>query len=130
MTTTFKQYISASFLALFTYVLLLYLLIHLNISGYEPVPPLIDILPVVLMIAVPAVVSFVFLIKVHMSGINFVLISIVTTLLASNAWYMIATRDCTPTTCEEGVVWFFITGLFILGFLLGAIIYALKNRNP
>ena len=90
--------------------------------------PVEEFLQVGIIIAVPALASFLFLRKTREPPAEFGLTSVMTVMVASVILYLILTRNCTPTTCDDGVVWFFLSGVVILGLLLGALIYRLTGK--
>ncbi|WP_227738671.1 hypothetical protein [Thermococcus eurythermalis] len=116
--------------------LLLTLLIYLSIiAAIRLLPPsdegpstVEEFLQVSIIIAVPALASFLFLRKVKVDPGAFWVASTITVVLASIVTYAILTRNCTPTTCDDGVVWFFLTALVILGFLIGALLHKLTEK--
>ena len=89
----------------------------------------IDLLPVVLGVVVPVIPSFIFLRKKKMSPGLFWIISTATVMSVSIVTDLLLTRNCTPTTCDDEVVWFIPTALVSLGFLVGAVIYKLIGRS-
>jgi len=116
----------------FLFVLLVYLSI---IAAIRLLPPsdegpstVEEFLQVGIIIAVPALASFLFLRKVKVDPGAFWVASTITVVLASIVTYAILTRNCTPTTCDDGVVWFFLTALVILGFLIGVLLYKLTEK--
>ncbi|WP_297514943.1 hypothetical protein [Thermococcus sp.] len=90
--------------------------------------PVEEFLQIGLIIMVPALASFLFLRKVKVDPGAFWVASTITTVLASSIIYALFTMNCTPTTCDDGVVWFFVTALVLLGFLIGALLYKLTER--
>ena len=88
-----------------------------------------EILQIGLLIALPAIASFLFLRRTRESPAEFGLTSVLAIMLASVVLYLILTRNCTPTTCDDGAVWFFLSGIVILGLLLGALIYWLSMKS-
>ena len=90
--------------------------------------PVEEFLQIGLIIMVPALASFLFLRKVKVDPGAFWVASTITTVLASSIIYALLTMNCTPTTCDDGVVWFFVTALVLLGFLIGALLYKLTER--
>jgi len=90
--------------------------------------PVEEFLQIGLIIMVPALASFLFLRKVKVDPGAFWVASTITTVLASSIIYALLTMNCTPTTCDDGVVWFFVTALVIPGFLIGALLYKLTEK--
>lgn len=130
---SFSTPLFALFVYLF-YLSLTFAFVHLfHISGDNP-SLIIDLLPVVLGIFVPAVFSFIFLRKTKTPPGFFWVISTITMTLISLALYPLVMRNCTPTTCDDDVVWFVPIVFISLGFLIGAISYKLADtsipRNP
>ncbi len=126
-----KGHLSVPLFALLTYLLylsLIFALAHLPLSGDEP-NILLDLLPVVIGVFVPAVASFLFLRKVKVDPGAFWMASTITTVLASSIIYALLTMNCTPTTCyENAIIWFFLTLLVLLGFSVGVLLYKLVEK--
>ncbi|WP_157721590.1 hypothetical protein [Thermococcus pacificus] len=89
---------------------------------------IINFLPVILGVVVPAIPTFIFLRKKKMPPGLFWAISMATVTFVSIATYPLFTINCTPTICDDEVVWFIPTALVILGFLAGAVICRLTGR--
>ncbi|MDI3475780.1 MAG: hypothetical protein PWQ79_846 [Thermococcaceae archaeon] len=124
-----RFFLSTSLLALslyFAYLILIFALTHLGLSGDEP-STIIDFLPLALGILVVSIPSFFFLKMTRMSPGLFWMFSTVTVTFASLLTYPIATRGCTPATCDDTILWFFLVVLTSLGFLIGAAIYRLSG---
>jgi len=102
--------------------------IRLLPSSGEGSSPVEEFLQIGLIIMVPALASFLFLRKVKVDPGPFWVTSTITTVLASSIIYALLTMNCTPTTCDDGVVWFFLTALVILGFLIGALLHKLTEK--
>ena len=91
--------------------------------------PVEEFLQIGLIIMVPALASFLFLRKVKVDPGAFWVASTITTVLASSIIYALLTMNCTPTTCyENAIIWFFLTLLVLLGFLIGALLYKLTEK--
>ena len=110
----------------FAYLLVIFALIKLPVSGDEP-NLLLDLLPVVIGLLMPAVASFLFLRKTSAQPGLFLISSTATVMFASLITYSIITRNCAPR-CDDDVVWFFLSGLVVLGFMIGALLYLLARR--
>ncbi|EEB74259.1 hypothetical protein [Thermococcus sp. AM4] len=120
-------------LASFLFVLLVYLSIIAAIMLLPPSDegssPIEELLQIGLLIAVPALASFLFLRRTREPPAEFGLTSVLTVMLVSVVLYLVLTRNCTPTTCDDGVVWFFVSGIILLGLLLGALLYRLSMKS-
>lgn len=118
---------SICILALFSYAFYLSFLLILGkfVTGDEP-SLIVDVLPLVLGLF-PAVLSFLFLRRTKTHPGLFVGVSTLTVAVASLVTYLILTRDCTPTACDDGIVWFLLSGIVILGLLMGVAFYKLAE---
>ena len=120
-------------LASFLFVLLVYLSIIAAIMLLPPsdegASPIEELLQIGFLIAVPALASFLFLRRTREPPAEFGLTSVSTVMLVSVVLYLVLTRNCTPTTCDDWVVWFFVSGIILLGLLLGALLYRLSMKS-
>ncbi|GAB6135738.1 hypothetical protein [Thermococcus prieurii] len=117
-----------AFSVYFLYMGIIFTLARLPLSGDEP-NLLLDLLPVVIGLFVPAIASFLFLQKTKVPLGFFWMSSAITVILASLITYTIITRNCTPTACDDNdAILAFMAALVILGFLLGVFLYRLTGK--
>jgi len=110
----------------FAYLLIIFALTKLPLSGDKP-NLLLDLLPIAIGLSMPAVASPLFLRKTSAQPGLFLVTSTATVTLASLITYSIITRNCAPR-CDDDVVWFFLAGLVIVGFVTGTVLYQLAGK--
>ncbi|WP_099210187.1 hypothetical protein [Thermococcus henrietii] len=115
-----------AFSVYFLYMGIIFTLARLPLSGDEP-NLLLDLLPVVIGLSMPAAASLLFLRKTNAQSGLFLVTSTTTVTLASLITYSIITRNCAPR-CDDDVVWFFLAGLVIVGFVTGTVLYQLAGK--
>ena len=115
-------------LALFSYGLYLAFLSTLGrfLTGDEP-GLILNFLPLAVGLLFPAVLSLFFLGRTRIPRGLFVGVSALTIVGASLISYFFVTRNCTPTTCDDGGLWFLLSGIVILGLMIGVTLHKLAE---